>query len=191
MPRNAHFWQIGLLGIVLSEYPDKSHNFRNYIFMTSHFSTLEPLGTMSYQTGSKRSPPFWLLIGARKTQVFRHQSAPGSPRMVKYLFMAKTKSFLGGTRREPRTHTEISSPSSSAYHSNIKEFYFPIRFTRHDFIALCLAILIPVTCIVLTMVSVLPALGAPPLPDFQDPTKVSNFNFGRPEEPAILISKLV
>ena len=29
----------------------------------------EPLGTMSYQTSSKRSPPFWLLIGARKTQV--------------------------------------------------------------------------------------------------------------------------
>ena len=28
----------------------------------------EPLGTMSYQTSSKRSPPFWLLIGARKTQ---------------------------------------------------------------------------------------------------------------------------
>ena len=24
----------------------------------------EPLGTMSYQTSSKRSPPFWLLIGA-------------------------------------------------------------------------------------------------------------------------------
>ena len=23
----------------------------------------EPLGTMSYQTSSKRSPPFWLLIG--------------------------------------------------------------------------------------------------------------------------------
>ena len=29
----------------------------------------EPLGTMSYQTSSKRSPPFWLLIGARKIQV--------------------------------------------------------------------------------------------------------------------------
>ena len=29
----------------------------------------EPLGTMSYQTSSKQSPPFWLLIGARKTQV--------------------------------------------------------------------------------------------------------------------------
>ena len=26
----------------------------------------EPLGTMSYRTSSKRSPPFWLLIGARK-----------------------------------------------------------------------------------------------------------------------------
>ena len=34
----------------------------------------ERLGTMSYQTSSKRSPPFWLLIGARKTQVFWHQS---------------------------------------------------------------------------------------------------------------------
>ena len=31
----------------------------------------EPLGTMSYQTSSKRWPPFWLLIGARKTQVFK------------------------------------------------------------------------------------------------------------------------
>ena len=34
----------------------------------------EPLGTMSYQTSSKRSPLFWLLIGARKTQVFWHVS---------------------------------------------------------------------------------------------------------------------
>ena len=55
----------------------------------------EPLGTMSYQTSSKRSQALWLLIGARKTQVFWHQSeartldfpslplsAPGSPRMV-------------------------------------------------------------------------------------------------------------
>ena len=29
---------------------------------------------MSYQTSSKQSLPFWLLIGARKTQVFWHQS---------------------------------------------------------------------------------------------------------------------
>ena len=34
----------------------------------------EPLLTMSYQTSSKRSPPFWLLIGAGKKQVFWHQS---------------------------------------------------------------------------------------------------------------------
>ena len=34
----------------------------------------EPLGTMSYETSSKRSPPFSLLIGARKLVFFRHQS---------------------------------------------------------------------------------------------------------------------
>ena len=34
----------------------------------------KPLGTMSYQTSSKRSPPFWLLIGARKLVFFLHQS---------------------------------------------------------------------------------------------------------------------
>ena len=31
----------------------------------------EPLGTMSYQTSSKRSPPFCLLIGARKLLCLR------------------------------------------------------------------------------------------------------------------------
>ena len=35
---------------------------------------VEPLGTMSYQTSSKRSPPFWLLIGARKLLCFSAQS---------------------------------------------------------------------------------------------------------------------
>ena len=34
----------------------------------------QPLGTMSYQTSSKRWPPFWLLIGARKTQPIRSQN---------------------------------------------------------------------------------------------------------------------
>ena len=34
----------------------------------------EPLGTMSYQTSSKWSPPFWLLIGQKNTKVFWHQS---------------------------------------------------------------------------------------------------------------------
>ena len=37
---HAHFWQEGLLVIFLSEYPDKSHDFINFIFMTSLFSTL-------------------------------------------------------------------------------------------------------------------------------------------------------
>ena len=34
----------------------------------------EPLGTMSYQTSSKRSQPLWLLIGARKRLCFSAQS---------------------------------------------------------------------------------------------------------------------
>ena len=34
----------------------------------------EPLGTMSYQTSSKGSLPFWRLIGARKFVFFWHQS---------------------------------------------------------------------------------------------------------------------
>ena len=35
----------------------------------------EPLRTMSYQTNSNRSPPFWLLIGQKSTKVFWYQSA--------------------------------------------------------------------------------------------------------------------
>ena len=34
----------------------------------------EPLGTMSYQTSSKRSPLLCLLIGQKNTKVFWHQS---------------------------------------------------------------------------------------------------------------------
>ena len=33
---NASFWQKGLLNVVLSEYPDKSHNFTNLIFLWRH-----------------------------------------------------------------------------------------------------------------------------------------------------------
>ena len=32
LPGNASFWQVGLLGVVLSEYPDKSHNFCKFNF---------------------------------------------------------------------------------------------------------------------------------------------------------------
>ena len=38
MPRNVNFWQVDFLDVVLSEYADKSHNFRNLIFMTSHLT---------------------------------------------------------------------------------------------------------------------------------------------------------
>ena len=34
----------------------------------------EPLGTISYQTSSKQSPPFRLLTGQKNTKVFWHQS---------------------------------------------------------------------------------------------------------------------
>ena len=34
----------------------------------------EPLGTMSYQTSSKRSPLFCLLIGQKSTNIFWHQT---------------------------------------------------------------------------------------------------------------------
>ena len=39
----------------------------------------EPLGTMSHQTSSKRSLPFWLLIGARKLLCFSAQSEASRP----------------------------------------------------------------------------------------------------------------
>ena len=35
LPQNSSFWQVGLLDIVLSEYPDKSLYFTNLIFMMS------------------------------------------------------------------------------------------------------------------------------------------------------------
>ena len=53
---------------------EKSKRTEKYGTKKSRERREEPLGTMSYQTSSKRSPPFWLLIGARKTQVFWHQS---------------------------------------------------------------------------------------------------------------------
>ena len=48
----------------------------------------EPLGTTSYQTSSKRSPPFWLLIGARKLVFLWHQSEART--CVVLLFLAPT-----------------------------------------------------------------------------------------------------
>ena len=42
----------------------------------------EPLGTKSYHINSKRSPPFWLLIGAKKLLCFSAQSEARSAATV-------------------------------------------------------------------------------------------------------------
>ena len=39
LPHNASFWQLGRLDVVLSEYPDKLHNFDKFNFLGHH--TLE------------------------------------------------------------------------------------------------------------------------------------------------------
>ena len=48
---------------------EKSKRAEKYGTKKSKERREEPLGTMSYQTSSKRLPPFWLLIGARKLVV--------------------------------------------------------------------------------------------------------------------------
>ena len=57
-----------------SEGEGKSKRAGKYGTKKSKERREEPLGTMSYQTSSKRSPPFWLLIGQKNTKVFWHQS---------------------------------------------------------------------------------------------------------------------
>ena len=52
----------------------KSKRAEKYGMKKSKERREEPLGTMSYQTSSKRSPLFWLLIGARKLLCFSAQS---------------------------------------------------------------------------------------------------------------------
>ena len=54
---------------------EKSKRAEKYGTKKSEGRREEPLGTMSYQTNSKRSPPFWLLIGQKSTKVFWYQSA--------------------------------------------------------------------------------------------------------------------
>ena len=52
----------------------KSKRLEKYGTQKSKERREELLGTMSYQTSSKRSSPFWLLIGARKLLCFSAQS---------------------------------------------------------------------------------------------------------------------
>ena len=53
---------------------EKSKRAEKYMARRKVKNGEKSLGTMSYQTSSKRSPPFWLLIGARKLVFFWHQS---------------------------------------------------------------------------------------------------------------------
>ena len=58
----------------------------------------EPLETMSYQTSSKRSSPFCLLIGQKNTKVFWHQSE-GRTAATIWNWSGKTLSSGGSSRR--------------------------------------------------------------------------------------------
>jgi len=40
LPQNASFWHVGLLDVVLSKYPHKSHTFTNLILRSHHFRTI-------------------------------------------------------------------------------------------------------------------------------------------------------
>ena len=57
----------------------------------------EPLGTMSYQTSSKRSPPFWLLSGQKNTKVFWHQSEARTAATVWKYRLATIEMTISGT----------------------------------------------------------------------------------------------
>ena len=65
-------WDVCILGDQGADSggEEKSKQAEKYCTKNSKERWEEPLGTMSYQTSSKWSLPFWLLIGARKTQVF-------------------------------------------------------------------------------------------------------------------------
>ena len=81
--RMRHIWQlfVGLFKDCILRDPGadnggegKSQWAGKYDTKKSKERREEPLGTMSYQISSKRSPPFWLLIGQKNTKVFWHQS---------------------------------------------------------------------------------------------------------------------
>ena len=65
----------------------------------------------------------------------------------------------------------IERVNTSKYFSDLVLFFRP-KFTKDDAIALCLALFIPFTVIILISMSVFPSLGGGPLPDFSSPTKV-------------------
>ena len=72
---NSHFWASSETQGQIKGARESLNGWKNiYGTKKSKEWREKPLGTMSYQTSSKRSPPFWLLIGARKLVFFWHQS---------------------------------------------------------------------------------------------------------------------
>ena len=65
-------WELAILGDPGPDSGDEGKSKRSKKCDTkkSKERREEPVVTMSYQTSSKWSPPFWLLIGARKTQKY-------------------------------------------------------------------------------------------------------------------------
>ena len=77
--KNAFFQEFLLKHILGDPRADsggegKSKRVEKYGTKKSKERREEPLGTKSYQTSSKRSQPFWMLIGARKLLCFSAQS---------------------------------------------------------------------------------------------------------------------
>ena len=88
---------------------------------------------MSYQTSSKRSPPFWLLIGARKTQVFWHQSEARTAATV-WNWSGKTMGAIHSTKISGNFGPKLNG----SVRSNRKSFektgppFEVVHFSRSD-----------------------------------------------------------
>ena len=60
LPRNASFWQVDLLDVVLSEYPDRSHNFTNLFFM--HHTYLKSLLFLPQRAETHVKFSIWVVL---------------------------------------------------------------------------------------------------------------------------------
>ena len=88
---------------------------------------------MSYQTSSKRSPPFWLLIGARKTQIFWYQSEARAAATV-WNWSGKTMGAIHSTKISGNFGPKLNG----SVRSNRKSFektgppFEVVHFSRSD-----------------------------------------------------------
>ena len=111
----------------------KSKRAEKYCTKKSKERQEEPLGTMSYQTSSKRSPPFWLLIGQKNTKVFWHQSEARMAGLVRrcpqglfspfFTFLLRAKFF--------RPFRLSHAPTICPWVSEDRDAY-PIRLKKHN-----------------------------------------------------------